>query len=228
MAGYIGTYKEKTLHRELKKIFEPNNALHETPVGKYIADIKTNDEIIEIQTQSLYKLNKKLTTLLLDHRVVLVYPIARQKLLVWTDGADGEILRTRKSPRKGSFYDAFKELYQIKTLLDNKNLRIRLVLIDVTEQRVKDETQRRYKKNYTKIDTHIRSVNEMMELGGKLDYLKLIPDNLKERFTSGDYATSTGLSKTNAGIALNILRRVGAITFVGKDGRYYLYERSFG
>ena len=240
MPGAIGTYKEKTLHRELKWHIEPSGALHEVPVGKYIADIKTDNEIIEIQTQSFYKLRDKLNAFLPENIVELVYPITREKLLVWVD-VDGEILRTRRSPRKGTFYNAFRELYQIKSLLVNENLHVRLVLVDVSEKRTpEDETSRKIedranrrgsynrRHGYTKIDTSIQSIYDEMTISCPMEYAQLIPATLDDGFTTAGFASAAGLSKYNAGIALNVLRHVGVVNIAGKSGRFYVYVRKNG
>ena len=91
MATQIGIYGEKTLHRELKWMIEPTGAYHEVPVGKHIADIKTESGITEIQTQSLHRLRGKLAAFLPDYIVTLVYPVPHEKLILWMDAENGEI-----------------------------------------------------------------------------------------------------------------------------------------
>ena len=218
----IGTYGEKTLHREIKWYIEPSGQYHEVPVGGYIADIRTEYGITEIQTQSFNRLYGKLSALLPEHAVTLVYPIAREKLIVWTDAESGVAVRTRRSPKRGSFYDAFRELYRIKTLLTDCNLKLRLVLADVSERRSAGSNR----KGYKKIDTQIRAVCDELYIDGSDDYQKLIPDALGEQFTSGGYAVATGLSKRNSGVALNVLHYVGAVRRVGKSGRFILYSKT--
>ena len=225
MASYIGTYGEKSLHRDLKWQIEPTGAFHEVPVGKYIADIKDESGITEIQTQSLYKLRPKLSALLPDHKVTLVYPLACEKLILWTDRESGEILKTRRSPKRCSFYDAFRELYYIKPLLTNENLILRLVLVDVTERRFEGDKRRR---RYHKIDTAIQSIRDELIIARREDYRRLIPPALCDTFTSRDYAEAAGINVKHAGVALNILRYVGATERVGKSGKFYLYKRNSG
>ena len=221
MASYIGTYGEKSLHRDIKWRLEPSGAFHEAPVGKYIVDIKTETGITEIQTQSFYKLRQKLSALLADNIVTLVYPLAREKLIQWADRDSGEIISSRRSPRRGNFYTAFRELYQIKPLLTNKNLIVRIMLMDVSERRYTGDKRKRY----YKADTDIRSLCGELIITGAKDYLRLIPPELKERFSSRDYAEATGLNTQNACVALNVLHHVGAVERDGKSGRFYLYTR---
>ena len=140
MTSEIGTYGEKSLHRELKWLLEPTGALHEAPVCGYVADIKTDAGITEIQTQSFHLLRGKLTAYLAENTVTLVYPIAREKQILWTDGNGGIKAGARRSPKRGGFYDAFGELYRIKSFLTDPNLRIKLMLIDVSELRSETKT----------------------------------------------------------------------------------------
>ena len=46
----IGTLSEKTLHSFLKNYLEPDSSFHEIKVGRYVADIKKDGYITEIQT----------------------------------------------------------------------------------------------------------------------------------------------------------------------------------
>jgi len=221
--GYIGTYGEKTLHRAIKWQLEPTGEFHEIPVGRYIADIKTESGITEIQTQSFHKLKPKLYAFLPEHPVTLVYPLAHEKIIVWSEGPGGETIRERRSPRRGSFYDAFWELYQIKLLLGDKNLKLKLMLIDVSEHRASTNKRR---KRYFKIDTELRSLYDELTLSSVEDYQKLIPDRLGAQFTTRDYAAAAGINLRNSGLALNTLCHIGAIGRAGKQGRCYLYERA--
>ena len=220
MTSNIGTYGEKSMHRDVKWRLEPTGEFHEMPVGKYIADIRTEYGITEIQTRAFYKLREKLNAFLPEHPVTLVYPMAREKLIVWTDGDGGEIIRTRKSPKRGSFYDAFTELYNIKALLTDGNLRLRLMLFDVSERRT--ASNKSWKK-YIKTETEIRSFVDEMVIERAGDYRKLIPNGLRAPFTAADFAKASGLNKRNSGIALNVLHHVGAIERIGKYGNFHLY-----
>ncbi|KKL60374.1 hypothetical protein LCGC14_2205950 [marine sediment metagenome] len=50
-SNHIGTLKEKTLHRELKKWFSIPGDKIEAPIDGYIIDIVRKKLLIEIQTQ---------------------------------------------------------------------------------------------------------------------------------------------------------------------------------
>ena len=223
MTSYIGTYGEKALHRELKWQLEPTGEYHEVQVGKYIADIKIGAEITEIQTKSFHKIRDKLDAFLPDHKVTIVYPLAHEKLLLWSDGPGGDVIRERRSPRRGSFYDAFWELYQIRGRLTDANLRLRLMLLNVNERRAPNDRRR---KKYTIIETELRSFYDELVLNSAEDYQQLIPDGLGEHFTTKDFSAASGINIRNSCLALNVLNHVGAIVRIGKQGRQYLYEKA--
>ena len=115
--GGIGTLSEKALHAALKDYFQPDKDKQEIKVGRYIADIATQEGIIEIQTRSFDKLRAKLKAFLEVSGVTVVYPIAGVKYICWIDTQTGEVTKKRKSPKKGSYYDSFAEIYKIKQLL---------------------------------------------------------------------------------------------------------------
>ncbi|MFQ9801710.1 MAG: hypothetical protein ACLR23_25565 [Clostridia bacterium] len=91
---------------------EPDESRHEVRVGTFIADIfqAEQNRIIEIQTRNFSALRQKLSYFVQDHKVTVVYPIARQKWMSWVDPATGEMSGRRKSPRKGEPWDALPEI----------------------------------------------------------------------------------------------------------------------
>ena len=81
----IGTLSEKTVHAILKNYIEPDEDYQEIPIENYVADIYRDGEIIEIQTRQFNKLRNKLTTFLSLYPVTIVYPIPREKWVIWID-----------------------------------------------------------------------------------------------------------------------------------------------
>lgn len=132
----IGILGEKKLHSFLKHYFEPDDTFHECKINGFIADISKDEQIYEIQTSSFNVLRNKLDCFLKEHKVTLIYPIPYIKWLYWIDEENGEITKKRKSPKVGSFAEAFYELYKIKMFLKNENLSICLILIDMEEYRL--------------------------------------------------------------------------------------------
>ena len=109
----IGTLGEKSLHSVIKHYISPNEDTHEIKCGRFVADILADGRIFEVQTRGFYHLQKKLEYFLPLYRVTVVYPIPEKKWLCWIDEETGECSAPRKSPLKGTVYQAFFELYKI-------------------------------------------------------------------------------------------------------------------
>lgn len=221
----IGTLGEKTMHAVLKHYFEPYTANHEVRVGGFVADIVGENGIIEIQTGNFNKLRKKLESFLDVSIVTVVYPIPSTKWIVWIDPSTGEITDKRKSPKKGTPYEVFPELYKIKSFITHENFRLCIVLIDTIEYRKLDGWSNDKKKGSSRYERIPIELVDEIYIENLSDYQKLIPDNIPENFTSKDYKNATKLSLRKAQVAMNVLKYTNAIKQKGKDGRSYLYER---
>ncbi len=226
--GGIGTLGEKTLHAALKNFYEPNDAFHEVKAEGFVADIMRNGEIIEVQTGNFNNLRKKLDVFLKAYNVTIVYPIIHEKWLYWINEKTGELSKKRKSPKRGSFYDAFYELYKIKPYLDNPNLRISLVLVDADEYRLLDGWSADGKKGSSRYDRIPKELVDELYIEGVSDYLCLMPKGLPARFTASEYARQAHIAPKYARLAVNIFSYLGIVARVGKSGRSYLYEIARG
>ncbi|MFR8035135.1 MAG: hypothetical protein ACLU6W_14170 [Lachnospiraceae bacterium] len=221
----IGTLKEKTVHAVLKHYIEPREQYHEVPCGNFVADILAEGEITEIQTAHFHLLRKKLEQYLEQYEVTVVYPIPHQKWMYWIDPDTGELSGPRKSPKKGSVYDCFRELYRIKPYLNHPKLHVRIVLMDMEEYRYLDGWSRNKKKGSTRAERYPKELWEDWMFSGAEDYAALIPEGLKQPFTSLDFAREAGIRRPTAQSALNILRYLDVVRVVGKEGRSILYQR---
>ena len=161
----IGTLGEKTLHAVLKHYMEPEVARHEQKVGSFVADILNEQGIIEIQTANFNVMRRKLDAFLPEYPVTIVYPIPATKWLAWIDEETGEVTKKRKSPKQGTQYQAFRELYKIKPYLTHPNLRIQLLLIDVEESRLLNGWSADRKKGSVRFDRIPVGLVEELEIG---------------------------------------------------------------
>lgn len=220
----IGTLSEKTVHAIVKHYMEPDTDYHEIPVDGYVADIYREGNIIEIQTANFNKLREKLECFLKNYEVTIVYPIPHIKYLRWLDEETGFVGAGRKSPRKGTPYQAFKELYRIKNYLADEHLHICLLLIDLEEIRLLNGWSRDKKKGSTRYDRIPIKLAGELRIDGIEDYMQMIPIELGETFTAANYAKAAHVSSGIAGTAVQILRYLDIIRMVGKKGRAYLYE----
>ena len=220
----IGTYKEKTLHAVLKRYIEPDDNFQEVGIGSFVADICNGKDIVEIQTQNFNSLRKKLDFFLKEHVVTIVYPIPYTKWLLWVDPETGEATKQRKSPKIGNRYQAFYELYKIKQLLPNPNLKLRLMFLDMKEYRYLNGWSKDKKKGSSRCERIPVALRDEVYINSPAEYVKLIPDTLGNGFTSADFAKAAGLNKTSATTALNVLNYVGVVERAGKKGRGYIYN----
>ena len=221
----IGTLSEKTVHSVLKSYYSPESIHQEIKVGGFVADICNGHDIIEIQTRSFDRLRRKLEVFLSYYPVTIVYPVPHLKYLRWVNPQTGEISASRKSPKTGSPYSIFPELYKIKNFLTLPNLSLHIVLINVEEYRFLDGWSQDKKKGSTRCDRIPTELVDEIHIGSLKDYRLLIPDTLTDPFTSKDFKKTTGLTMGDAQTALNILHYLGLVERIGKKGNSYLYAK---
>lgn len=220
----IGTLSEKTVHAILKNYYQPDEDHQEIPIENYVADIYENGEIIEIQTRQFNKMRNKLAAFLPLYPVTIVYPIPREKWLIWIDEENGTLSKPRKSTHKGTPYDVFPELYKIKTFLKDKNLRFRLLLIDMEEYKLLNGYSKDKKKGSSRYDRIPKELIEEIEIDNIRDYMQFVPYEIEDVFTVKDFAKAAHISVKLAGIVVNILYHLETIIRTGKKGNSYLYR----
>ena len=221
----IGMQKEKTLHAVLKCTEEPDPDCQEIPIGSYIADILTGDKkVIEIQTANMQAMRDKLKSFLPIYPVKIVYPIPYQKWVTWIDPDTGELTVRNRSTRKGSFYQAFKELYKIRPFLRDPHLSIDLMLLDMEEYRVRDGWSRDGKRGSHRYDRIPVSIVSEILLERPEDYMIFLPPDLPEPFDSRTFAACAGIKGDMSSTILLMLTELGVAERIGKKGNAYLYR----
>ncbi len=220
----IGTLSEKTTHAILKHYYEPDARWHEVPVAGSVADVCDGARILEIQTAGFNRLREKLDKFLPLMPVTIIYPIPHVKYVSWIDPETGAMSDRHKSPKKGSGYEAFRELYRIRPYLRHPNLNICLVLLDMDEFRLLDGWSRNKKRGSHRYDRIPLSIHREIWLEQPEDYMQLLPIELPERFTTKDYAKAAKVSSSLASTGLLMLMELGIVRRVGKTGNAYLYE----
>ena len=219
----IGTLSEKTVHAVVKHYMEPNEDYHEVPLEGFVADIFREDAVTEIQTAHFNVLRRKLDKFLPLYPVTIVYPIPAVKWVIWVDPGSGAEVSRRKKKKKGSPYQAFNELYKIKSYLGDPNLRILFLFIDMEETRLLDGWSRDKKRGATKYDRIPLELVDEMLFERVEDYRMMIPPELSG-FTTREYAKSTKIPLSHAQTALNIFYYLNVVERIGKKGNSYLYE----
>ena len=220
----IGTLSEKTLHAVLKLYYEPDEDKHEVAMSGYYADVYNDKGIIEIQTRQLNKLRDKLSVFLQDYHVTVVYPLPFNKWLSWVNPDNGEVQGRRKSPRHFTEYDAFYELYKIKSYLKNPNLSINLVLMDMEEYKLLNGWSYDKKRGSTRYDRVPVGIRRIVKFDRIEDYMQLVPADLKEEFTVKDFAMAAGVSVEASRYTLNILNYLEIVKRTGRVKNGYVYN----
>lgn len=223
----IGTLNEKEIHKFVKDYIEPNIDNQEVHVGNYIADIKCNNKIYEVQTKNLSKLHNKLEYYINKYYdVTVVYPITYSKRIHWINPeTDEEIICNRVSYR-GKIQDAFKEIYNINWFIVNTNVKLKILFLDVDVYKYKDGYGRNNSYRATTIGKYPTRVVNEVDINSLDDYYKFLPDNLPEEFTSKDYQRCSHSNSRYIASGLKVLRELGIITMIGKKGRAYVYRKS--
>lgn len=222
----IGTRGERALHAALKRRIEPDESLHEIPCMGFVADICNASGIVEIQTRAFDRLRGKLARYLPETPVTLVYPAVRQKWLVWIDPETGEATKKRRSPKTGTPFAAFVELYKIRQLLPHPNLRIQIIPVDVEEHRSLTGWSRDRKRGSTRLERLPVAFGDAIWLATPTDYAALLPSTLTDPFTTADLAAEARLSRKAVQCTVNVMWHLGAIVRCGKRGNAYLYRRA--
>lgn len=220
----IGTLSEKTVHAILKNYYEPDEDHQEIPIENYVADIYHEGSIMEVQTRSFNAIRNKLRAFLPLYPVTIIYPIPREKWLIWIDEETGQLSNKRKSPLKGNGYTVFPELYKIKMFLKDPNLRFKLVLLDMEEYRLLNGWSKDKKKGSSRFDRIPTQLVEEIDIECLQDYMQFVPYDLPEEFTVKEFAKAAHIPARRAQVVVHILAYVGVIEQIGKKGNAYLYQ----
>lgn len=222
---------ETSLHKRLKEIYASDESQIEQRVGRFIIDVIRGKELIEIQFSSLSSINRKVETLLKDHKVRVVKPLVMQKQLVRCAAKGEQAVSRRKSPKRGSLLDIFDELIYFTRVFPHRNLILEVPLIRIEEwtyptpaskMRVR---RRRRPKKYTVEDQKLVEVLETYEFRKSSDLIKLIPSKeLPKPFDTAQLASALQTKRWIAQKVAYCLRHMKAIKEVGKKGNAILYR----
>jgi hypothetical protein len=216
---------EHSLHAEIKKWYSLPGDYMETKVDGFIVDIVRGSLLIEVQTRSFFAIKEKLTSLLDTHRVRLVHPIPERKHLVQIN-TSGEVIRRRKSPKKGKLVDLFSELVSIPTLIRADNFSIEVLMIEEEETRCNDGKGSWRRRGVSIRDKKLLCVTDRVLFRSAKDFLRFLPRHLDVRFTNKKLAREAGISISLARKITYCLRKMGIISKTGKRGKALEFRRA--
>lgn len=221
----IGVLREGPLHAAVKAwLAKPGDRL-EVPVGRFVVDIVRSDgELVEVQTGGFGPLGKKLDALLDEHRIRVVHPVAAERRIIRVD-EHGQVLASRRSPKRATAVEVFDKLVAFPSLLTHPNLTIEVLLLredhirrphaTITRSRTRDPGERR-----------LVEVLDRVELRTAQDILAALPALPDQPFSTRDLAALLGCGTVLAQRTLYCLRMIGIVEPAGMRGRAPLHART--
>ena len=214
---------EYSLHSEIKDWYMDSGDELEVKVEDFIVDIRRGKLLIEIQTGNFAVVKKKLAKLLMNNHVRLVYPIAKTKWIVHVSEL-GQCVRRRRSPKRGQVLDLFYELVHATSLIKDRNFSLEVLLIEEEELRCNDGRGSWRRRGASVKDRKLLNVLEKLVFRDSKDFLKFLPKELDRHFTNKVLASKLGISTMLAQKITYCLRRMGAISIVGKKRNELLFK----
>ena len=177
-----------------------------------------------MQTGSFGPLRKKVKEFASRGKVRIVHPIAVNNKIEVFD-TKGKLLYRRKSPVHGTIWDLFNALLYAPELPLTKNITVEVVLVDITEKRVKDGKGTWRRKGISKINKELSAYHESVLFAKKSDYMRFIPFKKGVEFTVTSHAKETGIKRAMSQKVLYVLCKMKVIKRIGKKGNAWVYVR---
>jgi len=224
VSNHIGSLNEKSLHVELKQWYAQPDDQIEVSVDGYVIDIVRSNLFIEIQTRSFASMRPKLLELTKTHPVRLVHPIAQEKWIVKLASDERTEQSRRKSPKRGTMYDIFRELVSFPQLMADPNFSLHVLLIQEEETRRYDSRRAWRRKGWVTHERRLLTVVDEHHFTTPEDMKALFPEAVDKPFTTSDLAKALGKPRWLMQKMAYCLREMGTIEQVGKRGNAILYQ----
>jgi hypothetical protein len=215
---------ETSLHRQLKALYSAEPASQEVRLGTFRIDAVHQGRLIEIQQGSLGAIRPKIRRLLEEHDVLIVKPLAAQKVLVRRKKAGGAVVSTRLSPRHETIADLFADLVYFVDIFPHPRLTLEVVLTRQEEHRVNAKKKWWRGPDFRVTDRLLVGIEGRVTLRDTADLLRLLPIGLDEQFTTGEIARLAPMPRWLAQKMAYCLRKMGAVEQLGKRGNSWLYR----
>ncbi len=214
------------LHRALQRYYAGEEGCIEAEVAGFRADVLADDTVYEIQTANFTAIRDKLRKLARSYRVVLVFPVPRDKTIVRIDADTGEELSVRRSPKHGQLADVFDQLVYAFGLMRLKNFALEVVVTIERELRRDDGQGSWRRRGVSVVGRELVEIVESRRFEQPAELLRMLPEGLPEQFTVADLKEGLGIKERAAGRMAYVLRELGVTKHVGTQGRTYVYRRA--
>lgn len=223
----FGELRERTLHKQLKALYRPDDGEAEWRVAGAIADLwSPTVGVIEIQTRTLAKLRTKLAAYLeAGLAVTVVHPLAAHRTLVTWNADKTEVLTRRKSPKSERVEAAFREIGSLATFLLHPRFRLVVAMVRETEHRSADGQGSWRRQGKSKVDRVLEELIEERCFRTRTDYAALVPSTWKDPGTAASLARILLLTQGEAQALISCLKKLGVLETCGKEGRAHLLRR---
>ena len=220
----IGTLNEGALHAQLKDWYRRRGDRIEQLVDGFVIDLARDNLLVEIQTGSFAPLRRKLDLLTQRHRVRLVAPVPLVRTIIRLSD-EGEVLSTRRSPRRGRAEDIFNRLVSIPSLLCRSRFELELILTHQEELRVYRQGRAFRRHGWVVIGRRLVSVERCLRIASPCDAADLLPPGLPLLFDTADLAKAAGIERRLAQQMTYCLRAMGVLDTAGKRGNALIHRR---
>jgi hypothetical protein len=223
----FGELRERTLHKQLKALYRPDDGEAEWPVGSSVADLwSPTVGVIEIQTRTLGKLKDKLAAYLdAGLTVTVVHPIAVKKTIVtWNADRTAEV-RRRPSPKKARVEGEFREIGALWPFLTLPRFTLVIAEVRETEHRCEDGKGSWRRQGRSKVDRVLDELVAERRFAGVEDYRALVPDGWTEPGTVKTLAQALALAEGPTQALVSCLKKLGVLEVCGRLGRAHLLQR---
>ena len=214
------------LHRALQRYYAGEEGCIEVQVAGFRADVLAHDTVYEIQTANFTAIRNKLKKLARSYRVVLVFPVPRDKTIVRIDADTGEELSLRRSPKHGQVADVFDQLVYAFGLMRLKNFALEVVVTIERELRRDDGQGSWRRRGVSLVGRELVEIVETHRFEQPADLLRMLPEGLPEHFTVADLKQRLGIKERAAGRMTYVLRELKMIERVDKRGNAFVYRRA--
>jgi hypothetical protein len=211
------------LHQQLKDLYVARRDRQEVDFPGFRIDaIDSRGRLIEIQCAGLAAISRKIQSLLNEHAVTVVKPLAARRRIVTLDRPGGNVIRSRLSPARQKLAHVFLELVHFP-VFPHPRLRLEVLLTEQEETRVPPTARSSWKKKYSVQERKLVAVERRIRLTSPADLWRALQVDLPGPFTTSDLAAAGAMPRWLAQKAAWCFRRMGFFEVSGKQGNAVVY-----